>query len=146
MIRGPLLRSLVPVAAAIAFACPGPAAAQTVTVTTTEGDMRIQVGAAASLPDDFPADVWLPEGQSLQRVDRLGATTTLTFDVAPGDGVLVGEYERRMRTGGWTPAHVGQPDAGHARAWEKDGRAVVAAFSANVDGGTRVRLQLLPRR
>jgi len=146
MSRDQPFRILAPVAFAFAFACPGPAAAQTVTVSTPEGDMRIQVGDAASLPADFPGDVWLPEAQSLQRVERAGGTTTLTFDAAAGDGVLVGDYERRMHTAGWTAARVAQPASGCARAWEKDGRAVVAAFSGNAAGGTRVRLQLLPRR
>ena len=146
MNRGHLFQVLVPAAAAVAFACAGPAAAQTVTVSTATGDTRIQVGDAASLPADFPADVWLPEGHALQRVERAPATTTLTFDAEGGTATLAGDYDQRMRAAGWTPARVVQPASGCARAWEKDGRAVVAAFGANDAGGTRVRLQLLPRR
>jgi hypothetical protein len=139
-------RSATALTLALAFASPGMTSAQTVSATTAAGDVQIHVGKAATLPADFPDDVWLPDGQALKRVEVRADSTKLVFTAAVDGPALAREYEARMREAGWAPASVAQAASGTARAWEKDARAVIAVFSATASDGTSVLLQLLPRR
>ena len=121
------------------------ATAQVVTLDTASGQVRIAIDEAASLPPDFPADVPLPGGYALARVDRSGAGTTLTMD-APGEvGAIAAAMASGMRANGWQAAPVTAPPGGEAQAWEKDVRAVLAWFVPG-EAGTRVQLELSPRR
>lgn len=130
---------------ALLLAAPSWAAGQTVSLNTGGEQVRIAVGESAALPADFPRDVGLPEGHALTQVKRSGTATVIELD-APGklDDVAA-RFRERMEAAGWTAAAIAQPAAGHAQAWEKDGRAVVA-WLAPTDAGVHLQLQLLLRR
>ena len=129
----------------LCLALPLAAAAQTVSVNTGGGNVRIALGEAAVLPDDFPQDVALPRPHAIVQVRRSEAATTVEADV-PGNVEAVLEAMRaRMEADGWHAARMAQPPIGRASAWEKDRRAVVAWVQPAADG-VRLQLQLLPRR
>jgi ligand-binding sensor domain-containing protein len=129
---------------AFLLAAPLCAAGQTVSLNTGGKQVRITIGASATLPADFPPDVALPDGHALTQVKRSGTTTVIELD-APGElEAVAARFRERMQANGWTAVAIAQPAAGRAQAWEKDARAVVA-WLAPADAGVRLQLQLLPR-
>lgn len=144
----PGLRVSLPAAAFVMLCAAGFAAsvaAQTVSLTTGSKQVRIDVGAAAALPADFPADVVLPQPHVLVRVQRSLDDTILEFDLAGDVDAAAAEVQSAMLANDWTAAPVAQPAAGRAQAWEKDARAVIAWLRPGADG-TRLHLQLKPHR
>lgn len=124
-----------------AFAVP----AQTVSLQRAGEQVTIVVGEAATLPADFPADVFVPPGATLVRVDRLGQDrTVLESTSTETPDALAAAFAKAMAASGWSPAPVVAVAGAEVLAWEKDQRAVVLAVTADA-GVTRLRLQLLPR-
>jgi len=123
-----------------------PAPAQTVSLRRGGEQLTIEVGNAARLPADFPEDVFVPTDARLERVERTGDGRVLVeLHVPTPPANLVDAYAASMAVSGWTAARVAPIAGGEAQAWEKDARAVVVAASGDA-AGTRLRLQLLPRR
>lgn len=120
------------------------AAAQTVSLHRAGEATTIRVGEAATLPADFPADVHVPAGATLVRVDRTGQRLRLEFTSPKPPDALAADYVAAMADAGWSPARVAPIAGSHVLAWEKDARAVLLAIGADA-GGARARLQLLER-
>lgn len=121
------------------------ARAQTVSLTQSGEATTVAVGDAATLPGDFPDDVYLPQGARLARVERTGDSQRLEFTATPAPEALAARFTACMAARGWTPAQVRAIPGAQVMAWEKDARAVVVALAPE-SGGTRLRVQLLPRR
>lgn len=121
------------------------AAAQTVSLNTGAGQVRIKVGDAAVLPEDFPADVVLPQPYVLTRVQRSDQERMVELDTSGDPGIVAEQFRAGMLVNGWTPARIVQPATGSAQAWEKETRAVVA-WLAPGPAGVHLQLRLLPRR
>ena len=130
--------------ALLALAAPAPA--QTVSLNQGGQPRTIAVGDAASLPPGFPEDVFVPHGAQLVRVEQAGAgRLLLEFELADTPASLDGAYSTAMTASGWAQAAVVPLAGTRVQAWEKSARAVVVALTAE-PGGTRLRLQLLPRK
>jgi hypothetical protein len=112
--------------ACLALAAAAGAFAQTVSLKTGGKQVRIEIGGDATLPANFPQDVALPAAATLVRVQRGGTATSLEFTGSGEPGDVVAELDARMRANGWQQAVVKAPARGHALAWEKDKRAVIA--------------------
>jgi hypothetical protein len=126
-----------------AAAFPPAAHAQTVTLHSGGRNVRIVAGDAAVLPADFPADIALPQPNTLVQVERIGDVVTLEAD-APGDVASVAaQWDARMEADGWRDAKVLAPATGQAMAWVKPGRAAIAWVKPGT-AGVRFQLQLRP--
>lgn len=130
---------------ALLLAAPLCGAGQTVSLDQGGQQVQIAVGESAVLPADFPNDVVLPDGHALTRVQRSGTTTVIELDAPGGLDAVAARFDERMEADGWAAVAMGQPAAGHARAWEKDARAAVAWLMPTA-AGVHLQLQLLPRR
>lgn len=136
----------LPLLLALALASGAPAHAQTVSLTQDGEAVTIAVGSAATLPADFPGDIFVPEAARLVRVEQPGdGRLLLDFIVAGTPEATADAYAAAMAASGWTRAGVAPIDGAQVQAWEKAARAVLVVASAR-DDGSDLRLQLLPRR
>lgn len=139
----PTFPTRIPVLAAALLAASA-AGAQTVSLQRAGEATTILVGEAATLPADFPADVHVPAGATLVRVDRTGQRLRLEFTSPQSPQALATVCAAAMADAGWAPANVEALPGAHVLAWEKDTRAVLLAVGAE-GAGSRARLQLLER-
>ena len=147
MRHGPFIRIVLPGIALLASSAV-PVPAQTVSLSSGEGQVTIQVGDAATLPADFPEDVFLPSAAQLQRVQQdADGGQRLEFSLACTADEAVAQYAKAMVAAGWTPARVAPVANARVQAWEKDHRALVLMVLPAADGAsTRLHLQLRSRR
>jgi hypothetical protein len=93
-------------------------------------------GDALSLPDDFPADIYLPAGYRIDSLMDRGALRVVSLR-APGHVSALFEAARAsMGKRGWKQT-LAMRDASDSALlnYEKDGRAAVLSFSDDHDAG-----------
>lgn len=116
-----------------------PVVAQTVSLNTGGEQVRIKIGDSAVLPEDFPADVVLPQPNLLVQLQRSNAELMVEMDTPGTLESVANQLRAGMLVNGWTAAAIDDPAVGSGQAWEKDARSVVAWL---VPGPAGVRLQL----
>jgi hypothetical protein len=122
LLLGACHRSSEPAATATATA-PPPA-------TIDAGKLQMQSGTDLSVPEDFPKDVFLPTGQTIQKVVRVGPTTSLVFGSDQAAPTLMKDIESSMASQGWkTTMSMQTGGQGSMQAYSKPGRSVVYTLS-----------------
>jgi len=98
--------------------------------TVDAGDTHIQSGADLSLPADFPKDVFVPTGQTIQNVVQVGPTTSLVFGSDQASPSLMKDVESSMSAQGWKTTMSMQSGAdGSMLAFSKPERTAIYTLS-----------------
>jgi hypothetical protein len=107
-----------------------------VTLRSADGQVAIQTGDSVPLPEDFPADVYLPEGYQVNSVMDLQGVSMVSL-TAPGQvSGLFAAARESMQSQGWTQSMSAQHSADTAMiAFEKGAdqarRSATLSFNRN---------------
>lgn len=117
---------------------------RTLTLETEAGLYSSTSGDDLPLPDDFPADVPLPEDASITSATQLGATISLGAHSPRSLALVFDEFRRAQRAAGWTEVTVQADAAVHVAGFDKAERHLEANFVEEAGGGTAVALTVGP--
>jgi len=118
-----------------------------VTFKGDKGDMTIASGNAATLPADFPKDVYLPSGYKVESAMQMPGATVVSV-AAPGQvATLFADASKQMQAQGWKQTMAMQ-QSGQAQmlAFEKDNRSAMVSFDAGDNGDVKVALQVATKQ
>jgi len=106
-----------------------------VTIKTDEGEMKIHGGDNATLPANFPKDVYLPAGYAVESVMEVNRTQLIALK-APGEVArLYADARAAMEKQGWKQTMAMQGSASDGLlAYEKDGRKATVSFNGEGAG------------
>jgi hypothetical protein len=114
-----------------------------VTFKTEKGDMKIAGGDGATLPADFPKDIYLPSGYKVESSMQMPGAVVVSL-AAPGQvSALFAEASKQMQAEGWKQTMAMQ-QSGETQmlAFEKQDRSAMVSFDADGDAGVKVSLQV----
>jgi len=98
----------------------------TATASFDAGQVQMQSGGNLSVPADFPKDVYVPTGQTVENIVRVGPTTSLVFGADKPSASLMHDIETSMTGQGWTTTMSMQTGAeGSMLAFSKPERSVI---------------------
>ena len=109
---------------------------------TEEGEVTITGGEAASLPDDFPEDVYLPGDYVVESTLAMNADLFIGLAVDDDVPALYASARESMAGHGWTETMAAlENNENGLLTFEKDDRSAVVSLSRG-DDGTTMGLQL----
>lgn len=114
-------------------------------VRTDEGEMTIATGEGLALPADFPRDLFLPEGYSVNSVMDINGARLVNLVV---DGRLDATFDAAraaMEDKGWSQTLAMQQADGAMLGFSRDGREAAYTFTPGGDGALMVGIQLHDR-
>jgi hypothetical protein len=113
-----------------------------VTFKTDQGEMQVASGASATLPADFPKDVYLPARYTVESVMQMPNAQVLALDTSGDIASMFADASKRMQAEGWKQTMAMQQTAStQMLAFEKDQRSAMLTFNAEGDA-VKVGLQL----
>lgn len=119
----------------------------TTTVKTAEGTFTISNDGSQSLPEDFPADVFLPADYRIQTVAKAGGATMLQLAVPADVAATAQAVADGMASKSWKTQMTAQQNGTHILMFEKDGRTMAYNVMNNPDGkGSYVGVQVVPKQ
>lgn len=114
----------------------------TTTISTGNGAMRMTAGDDLALPDDFPADIYLPAEYRVRSVMELAGADVISVS-APGTVPAVfSEASAAMQRQGWKQVMAMQRDSHRMLGFEKGGRQARMMLVAAEDDGVLLNLQM----
>ena len=118
-----------------------------VTFQTDKGEMKIASGDDASLPMDFPHDVYLPAGYKVQSAMEMPGAVIVEVDAPGRVPALFADASKQMQARGWKQTMAMQ-QAGDAQmlGFEKANRSAVVSLYDNDGNGVKVGLQLTTKQ
>lgn len=118
-----------------------------VTLKGDKGDMTISGGDAATLPPDFPKDVYLPADYKVESAMQLPGATVVSV-AAPGRmSALFADASKQMQAQGWKQTmSMQQSGESQMLAFEKENRSAMVSFDADENGGVKVALQIATKQ
>lgn len=100
------------------------------TVETDKGPMTVQSGEGLALPADFPGDIYLPSGYTVQNVMQIGPMHSVVLGLAGQSQALVPEITGKMEAGGWKTAMSMQSgDKGAMLSFTRDKRSATYSLA-----------------
>ena len=115
---------------------------QTVTIKTDQGTLTQTSGDNVALPDDFPADVSLPDDYKLMSVMTMGPVTSVVMQ-SPGTlSDLFKHFKAGQAGEGWKETLSMQGADGSMLGFEKEKRSLLVNLGTSEEGGTTVSLSL----
>jgi hypothetical protein len=118
-----------------------------VTLKGDKGDVTLASGDAATLPADFPKDVYLPSSYKVESSMQMPGATVVSV-AAPGQvSALFADASQQMQAQGWKQTMAMQ-QSGETQmlAFEKDNRSAMVSFDADENGQVKVALQLATKQ
>lgn len=113
-----------------------------ISFNTEQGQMQVASGAAATLPADFPSDVYLPARYTVDSVMRMPNAQVLALDTSGDIASMFAAASKHMQAQGWKQTMAMQQNAStQMLAFEKDRRNAMLTFNADGDA-VKVGLQL----
>lgn len=113
-----------------------------VTFKSDQGEMQVASGASATLPVDFPKDVYLPARYTVDSVMRMPNAQVLALDTSGDIASMFAAASKHMQAQGWKQTMAMQQNAStQMLAFEKDRRNAMLTFNADGDA-VKVGLQL----
>ena len=112
---------------------------ESVRITTKDGAMTMTSGKAAQLPDNFPADIPILEGSTLDMAMEVPQGYSLSFSTQEGVSTVSEWYLNAMIDQGWTKETVMDMGTQTMLVFSKGERGVNVAISAD-NGQTRISL------
>lgn len=119
----------------------------TVVIQTEKGTISMTGGDHASLPKDFPSDVFLPKDYTVTAVLDMGGSRNIGLRTATPPSALIADTGAMMKAHGWEQTLAMQQDDGGLLSYRKGSR--MAAFTFGRDGDAtamNVQLQDMPRQ
>jgi len=103
------------------------------TVKTAEGEMELSSGESASLPADFPKDVFVIKGAKIQMAMKTPQGVTIQMKVDKEKGQIAESYGAEMKAQGW--AQESSVDMGDmsSRTYKKEKRQVAVIMTKSGD-------------
>ncbi len=115
---------------------------ESISYRTEEGEVTITGGEAASLPDDFPDDVYLPGGYVVESTLAMNADLFIGLAVDEDVPALYASARESMAGHGWTETMAAlENNENGLLTFEKDDRSAVVSLSRGEEG-TTMGLQL----
>lgn len=104
----------------------------------------LQVGNDVAIPEEFPDDVFLPDGTVAAVVNTAEGAYSVTMTSTASLMALRDDYETRQAGDGWTKSSSVTVGAGVIILWEKADRALSVTLTDNSDGTTTIGLSVGP--
>jgi hypothetical protein len=102
-----------------------------VTVESKEGKSTVVTGAGARIPDNFPKDVYLPAGATVQTATTVPNGWSLMLQTKDSADKVLAAMKAKMTGGGWKETMTqSQDDGGSMAAYQKDGRTAMYTLQA----------------
>ena len=117
-----------------------------VTVEGQDGRYRHTTGENVSLPEDFPADVRLPDGYTVLSVMTMGPTQSVVLRSDASMSAIFEHFKSAQADEGWKETVSMQGAEGSMLGFEKDERGVLVNLRPDIEGNTIVSLSLQPAR
>lgn len=115
---------------------------ESISYRTGEGEVTITSGESASLPGDFPDDVYLPGDYVVESTLAMQADLFIGLAVPEDVPSLYAAAREAMAGHGWTETMAALENSDNGLlTFEKDGRGAVLSMSRQ-DDGTTMGLQL----
>lgn len=95
-----------------------------ITTEDADGVSTWQAGDKAELPDNFPSDVYIPEGVSVDMVSDSPSGTVVALSTDIALATIVEAYLKEMTAAGWTKMTDTEMDGGRMTLFLKDERTV----------------------
>ena len=114
-----------------------------VTLKGDKGDVTFANGDAATLPADFPKDVYLPADYKVESSMQMPGALVVSL-AAPGQvSSLFADASKQMQAEGWKQTMAMQ-QSGETQmlAFEKENRSAMVSFDADADDTVKVSLQV----
>lgn len=112
---------------------------------TEDGTLRRSEGDDVALPDDFPADIRLPDDYTLVSVMTMGPAVSLVMRSDQAVPRLYDDFQSRQTGQGWTETLSMKGTGGWMLGFEKGKRGLLVNLSSDVDGKSVVSLSVQPR-
>lgn len=113
-----------------------------VSFKTDKGEMKISGGDDATLPADFPKDVYLPDDYKVASTMELPGAMIVSLETQGGVAALAGDASKHMLAQGWKQTMAMQNDGDNQMfVFEKAQRSATVTFSRE-DQAVTVGLQL----
>ena len=100
-------------------------------IETEEGEMTMTTGDSASLPADFPKDVFIYKGAELSMAMEVPQGFNLSLQTKDDMSKVSEVYLAEMTAEGWTKEMSMDMGGGKTMAFEKDERAVSVMISSH---------------
>ena len=114
----------------------------TVSYRTPDGELTVTGGEAATLPDDFPADVFVPDAYVVESTLAMNEDLFVALAVRQDVPALYAAARKGMAGQGWTETMAALENGENGLlTFEKDERTAVVSL-AREDGGATMGLQL----
>ena len=115
---------------------------ESISYRTDEGEVTITGGEAATLPDDFPGDVFLPGDYVVESTLAMNADLFIGLAVEEDVPALYAAARESMAGHGWTETMAAlENNENGLLTFEKDDRSAVVSLSRGEEG-TTMGLQL----
>lgn len=109
----------------------------TVSYRTPDGELTMTGGQAASLPVDFPGDIFLPDAYVVESTLAMNEDLFIAFGVEQDVPSLYAAARKDMAGHGWTETMAALENSENGLlTFEKDDRAVVLSLAREGDGAT----------
>lgn len=118
-----------------------------VTVQTAEGTATMSSGGDVALPADFPSDVAMADDRKVVSLFTAEGATALSYTTAGALAEVVAAQSDTMKGNGWTQSmSLDADNKSSMRAYSKEGRDVVLAYTADDAGQVTVSVQLSAKK
>ncbi|MBU0707957.1 hypothetical protein KKG41_06320 [Patescibacteria group bacterium] len=108
----------------------------TVSINTNEGSL--EAGKDVDIPDGFPSDVHLIDGNVTSAMQMGEGNYTVTVQTSKSTSQAKSEYREELENDGWTINFSLDVEGGSTMTGEKGERTVSVSISEDDDGGTFV--------
>jgi hypothetical protein len=117
----------------------------TMTIKTKDGETAVVSGEGASVPADFPKDIYVIKGAKIQMSMKTPDGYMLNMQVAQPAAKLAATYETEMKAQGWE--QEASLDMGETRSlsYKKDGRQAAIVMSKS-DEATTVMITVADKK
>lgn len=109
----------------------------TVSYRTADGELTVSGGEAATLPDDFPGDVFVPDAYRVESTLAMDEDLFVALAVHQEVPALYAAARRGMAGLGWTETMAALENSENGLlTFEKDDRTAVVSLARGDDGAT----------
>ena len=117
----------------------------TMTVTTKDGETAVVSGEGASVPADFPKDVYVIKGAKIQTSLKTPDGYMLSMQVDQSVAKLAATYETELKAQGWTQEASFDMGDSRSLSYKKDERQVAIVMNRS-DESTAVMITVADKK
>lgn len=113
------------------------------TIKTDDGEITVSEGAGARLPADFPEDVLVYQGASVDSSVDTGAGKMVILMSSDSPGNVAAAYREEMPARGWTQEQAIERRDQVMLIYSKNGKTAHVGIASATAGQTRITLGIL---